>query len=441
MGVEGHWAKIKFLPNYDAQNGWHNILPEAPPVNQLASDQQSDWLVIGAGLSGLSAARRLAEHFPDKKITLIEAARVGQGASGRNAGFAIDLPFIQESRGSMERAHRIHRLHRAGAQDLNRLVNLHNIDCDWSQRGKFMVATSDYATKNLYATQEFLKNLGEPSDLLGRDALAERLGTRCYKIGLYSPGTYLMNPAALTRGLAASMPDNVTVYENSPIQQIQFGKEIIAETLQGKITAGAAIVAANGFTENFGFYRRKLFNVMSFASLTRPLTEEQQTRLGGTRDWGVHPVGAAGATIRRTLDERIWLRTSFRYTPEIHCKEENLQRYEAKNVADFKTRFPMLGEPDFEYTSGGGLCFSQNQEPIFEKRSENLFIIGCQNAIGVSKSTIHGRLIADWAAGCESELLQDAQAYGKPSQLPPEPFLGIGVRARFAFEKWKGENG
>ncbi len=444
MGVIGapeNLSKVKFQPNYDAQNAWYNILPAPSPAVPLSNDETADWLVIGAGFAGLSAARRLAEHFPDKHIVLIEAARVGEGASGRNAGFAIDLPFIQEACGSIERAHRILRLHRAGVEELDRLVSMHGIDCNWSKRGKFMVATSDYAVKNLQATQHFLEQLGEPSEHLKQDALAERLGTRGYKMGLYSPGTHLMNPAALTRGLSTSLPDNITVYENSPITHVNFGSDIIVKTAQGRVVAKSAVVTANGFLQALGLMRRQIFNMMTFASLTRPLTQQQQDQLGGDRDWGVHPVGAAGATIRRTQDERIWLRTSFRYTPEVHCPEHLLPDYAARNIADFKQRFPALGEPDFEYTYGGGVCLSQNHEPVFEKRRDNLFILGCHNGIGVAKSTIHGRLIADWAAEHDSALLQDVLAYGQPSRLPPEPFLGIGVKTRFAWEKWKGKNG
>lgn len=430
--------KVDFLPRYDNGNGWYNILPPAPPANPLAGRQSAEWLVIGGGFAGLSAARRLAEHFPDERIALIEADRVGRGASGRNAGFAIDLPFIQESRGDLERARRILKLHRAGVAELDRLVATHGIACDWSHRGKYMVAAGDYALRNLEATRVFLERVGEPSEMLDRDALEARLGTRFYRNALYSPGAHLMNPAALTRGLAASLPANVVVYENSPIIGTRWAREIVAETAQGILHAKAAIAATNGFTEAFGLLRRRLINIMSFASLTRPLTTRQQDLLGGERDWGVHPVGAAGATIRRTRDERIWLRTSFLYARTISCSAGKTARYRRHHIAAFKARFPMLGEPDFEHTHAGGLCLSQNTEPVFERRGDNLFVVACQNGIGVAKGTIHGRLMADWAAGHDSDLLRCARAYGQPSELPPEPLLGWGVSARLAWEAWKG---
>lgn len=430
--------KVGFLPRYDDGNGWYKILPSPPPARVLAGRQNAAWLVIGAGFSGLSAARRLAEHFPDQQIALIEADRVGRGASGRNAGFAIDLPFLQEVRGDLDRARRILKLHRAGVAELDRLVTTHGIACDWSHRGKYMVATGDYALGNLELTRAFLERLGEPSDVLDRDELQARLGTRFYKRALYSPGTHLMNPAALTRGLAASLPANVTLYENSPIVTTRWGDEIVVETAQGSLHARGAIVAANGFTEAFGLLQRRIFNIMSFASLTRPLSVREQEALGGERDWGVHPVGAAGATIRRTRDERIWLRTSFMYAPTIRCSAARLAKYRQHHIAAFKARFPALGEPDFQHSYGGGLCLSRNCEPVFAQSARNLFMVGCQNGIGIAKGTIHGRLIADWAAGHDSELLQHARAYGEPSQLPPEPFLGWGVSARFAWEGWKG---
>lgn len=431
--------KVRFTPQFDAGNGWYNILPPAPTARELEGDQKAHWLVIGAGYSGLSAARRLAEHFPDQSIALVEADRVGRGTSGRNAGFAIDVPFLQESRGELERGRRIFSLHRAGVAELERLVTEHSIECQWSRRGKYMVAVGNAKQKVLQQTQDFLLAVGAQSEVLGPEALKERLGTGHYRMGLYSPGTCLMNPAALTRGLAASLPDNVDLYENSPITETRFDSSILAKSARGSIAASGVILATNGFSETFGIHRHRLFNIMSFASITRPLSvPEQIDLLGGTEDWGLHPVGAAGATVRRTQDNRIWHRIGFVYPHKNRASESLLQQVRQQHVKDFKTRFPQLGEPDFEHTYAGLLCMSLNTEPLFQRLGDNAFIVACQNGIGVAKGTIHGRLIADWAAGVNSELLQFARAYGEPSRLPPEPFLGWGVSARLRLEAWKG---
>lgn len=431
--------RARLLPQFDDCNGWYNILPPPPPARRIENDNQADWLVIGAGFTGLSAARTLAGHFSDQRIALIDADRVGNGASGRNAGFAIDVPFLQESHGDLTRGQRIYTLHRAGQVELDQLVSEHGIDCQWARRGKYMVAVGPRARRDLRKTQDFLEALGADSIVLGAEALKERLGTAYYRMGLYSPGTYLMNPAALTRGLAASLPENVDLFENSPVQELQIAPGVIARTERGSVRAKGIIVATDGFSEAFGIVQHQVFNIMTYASITPPLSEpDEPDRLGGTPDWGLHPVGAAGATIRRTQDNRIWHRVGFSYSSTMCVRKETLHRYREIHRKDFAARFPNLGAPEFEYTYAGNLCMSRNSEPIFQRVSDNAFIVGCQNGIGVSKGTIHGKLIADWAAGKHSELLDYARAYGAPCKIPPEPILGLGVSARLKLEAWKG---
>ena len=428
--------KTRFLPRFDDGNGWFNILPPPPSARELQGDLTADWIVIGAGYAGLSAARTLATHFPDKRIALVEADRVGRGTAGRNAGFAIDVPFLGEAKGDLARAKRILALHRAGQAELDRLVHDHAIQCQWSQRGKYMVAVGDRAIGVLNKTQEMLMALGVESTPLQSEALGERLGTSHYRLGLYSPGTYLMNPAALTRGLAASLPENVDLYENSPVTGLALRPDIRLQTPKGTLRGGGIILATNGFTEAFGIARNSLFTLMSFASLTAPLSAAAP--LGGTGDWGVHPVGAAGATIRHTQDNRIWHRIGFAHSATVSSTPAALARHRRNHIADFKRRFPALGEPQFQHSYAGGLCMSRNTEPLFQRLSDKVFVVACQNGIGVSKGTIHGKLIADWAAGRESELLNHARAYGTPCKIPPQPFLGLGVSLRMKLEAWKG---
>lgn len=431
--------RVRLLPRFDRCNGWYNILPPPPSARQQEGDHAADWLVIGAGFTGLSAARTLAGHFPADRITLIDADRVGNGASGRNAGFAIDVPFLQEAHGDLERGKRILALHRAGQAELDRLVSEHGIDCQWSRRGKYMVAVGERAKDILRQTQSFLDALGADSTVLCADALKDRLGTGFYQMGLYSPGTYLMNPAALTRGLAASLPENVVMFENSPVLELQLAPDVVVRTEKGRIRAKGIILATDGFIEAFGILRHRVFNIMTYASITGPLsTPGEADRLGGTPDWGVHPAGAAGATIRRTQDNRIWHRVGFAYSSTMRVSGEALRRFREMHIKDFKDRFPQLGAPKFEHTYAGNLCMSRNSEPIFQRLSDNVFIVGCQNGIGVSKGTIHGKLVADWAAGASSELLEHARSYGAPCKIPSEPVLGLGVSARLRLEAWKG---
>ncbi|TDB01193.1 FAD-binding oxidoreductase [Halomonas marinisediminis] len=95
-------------------------------------------MVIGAGFIGLAPARRLAELRPGDRVVLLEALRVGLGASGRNTGFVIDLPHKRNLEGDdLERKQKMLSLNCAAIDDLEALVTLHGVDCGWSRAGKY----------------------------------------------------------------------------------------------------------------------------------------------------------------------------------------------------------------------------------------------------------------------------------------------------------------
>lgn len=101
---------IKLLPENDKTNGWSAVLPPRKPKAPLAEKISVDWAVIGAGYAGLAAARRLAEQRPSDRIVVLEAGVAGEGAQGRNAGFAIDQPHnLSSSYNELESAARYKR--------------------------------------------------------------------------------------------------------------------------------------------------------------------------------------------------------------------------------------------------------------------------------------------------------------------------------------------
>jgi len=85
-------------PSYDAGNAWYKVLPKPEEPRRLVGDITADWAILGAGTCGLTIARRLAELRPDDTIAIIEASRVGFGASGRNAGFMLNHNTHSESK-------------------------------------------------------------------------------------------------------------------------------------------------------------------------------------------------------------------------------------------------------------------------------------------------------------------------------------------------------
>ncbi|MGH8758003.1 MAG: NAD(P)/FAD-dependent oxidoreductase [Burkholderiales bacterium] len=415
-------------------------MPVVSPPQRIQGKQNADWVVVGAGVTGLAAARRLAEHFPEQRIVVLEAARVGQSASGANAGFAIDLAHHQteNSDEAMREGQRITRLNCFAVDRLSELIQTHQLDCAWERRGMYQGAATDIGRRHLDEMKKVLERSGSTFETLSRNDIETTLGTRFYHEAIFTPGTHLFQPAALVRGLAGCMPSNVELFEDSPVIAADLGTVSTLECKNGSVRTPKLFLATNGFTDAFGFLPRRSFNVMLYASLTRPLMDAELIRLGHARNWGITPAHPWGATVRLTRDNRIWLRTAYGYFPRMVSSDAKMARALGRHVASFKARFPQLGEPPFQHTYASAVCLTRNGAPFFGKLADNIFAAVFTSGVGVLKGTANGHLLADWAAGAESELLTDARAYGRPNRVPPEPLLGWGVKMRMAWDLNRG---
>ena len=432
---------IKILPSDDRTNGWTGTLPEREPSPPLSGAVTAHWVVIGAGFAGLAAARRLAENRPNDHVVLIEAQRVGDGASGRNSGFIIDLPHNVGSvdLADLESSRRALRLSRSALGYLGDIVEKHQIRCQWSRRGQYLVAVSAEGEATFEPFVKELEALGEPYRYLGRAETAREIGTEYYRASMHAPSIVLMQPGALVRGLADSLPENVSLYENTPALGIDYANPIQVHTARGSVDAGAVILAVNGFAPQFGHYRRQVFSLRAFASLTRPLTERERADLGGVGDWGLVPTNAfGGATLRYTQDHRLLFRQGIYYAHRFSAEPSAHANARQAHLAPFRARFPMLPQVSFEHTWCGYVCLSRNFAPGFGRHRENVYTAVCQNAVGVTKGTASGMLAADLATGQDNALVGDMLQLGEPVRLPPRPFLDIGARASLAWWTWQG---
>lgn len=443
MSEKPETAAIRILPRDDDGNGWSRILPPRTPKPPLEGEHGADWIVLGAGWAGLAAARRLAENRPGDAIALLDAGQVGENASGRNSGFAIDLPHnVGASLEELDASHRFMALARAAIAWLEGQVERHAIACDWSRRGKYHAARSARASRDIL--QPFareLEALGEPYRWLDRAALTDELGTPYYHAAIHTPGCVLMNPAALCRALADHLPANVALYENTPAVRMERANGIALATPAGSVRAQRMILAANGFAEQFGFFRNRLVPIAAHASLTRPLDDGEHAALGGVGDWGLTPANAiAGVTMRFTKDRRILIRQGFRHAPTMRAGDDERRAARRQHTACFRARFPMLPDVAMEHSWTGFVCFSRNGAPGFGQVAGDVWAAVCQNAVGVTKGTISGLLAADMACGRDNELIAYMNALGAPAPLPPRPLTRIAVPLRIAWDIWSNRH-
>ena len=414
-------------------SGWYSMLQQPPPANRLKGQQVADWVVVGAGVTGLAAARRLAELAPNERIILLDEYRIGYGASGRNSGLIIDTPHTTEQL-DIDSNRRLSRLVVAGLAELEGLVKKYAIECEWSQRGHLAaIVDSKRAEKELTATSRMLDAVGEEYTWLERDAVADVLGTHHYHAAIHTPRSVLVNPAALCRGLGESLPDNVEVYEESPVRRVEPGSPVRVECVGGSIVATKVLLTTNGFIAKLGFLQNKVFPLIECVSLSRELTEDEQAAMSGATDWGI----AAYVTMRRTLSNRILIRHGTFYSNEFRLSQKRVKQLQQSHKKGLLKRYPMLDALDFEYIWAGVFCMTRNWASFFGRLERGLFAALGYAGVGLPRGTISGKLLAEFASGHDSDLIRDVQAISGPKWLPPEPFLGLGVGMRLAWDRWQ----
>lgn len=426
------------LPEYDGRCGWYELLGAVSEFGAFTGGQTFDTVVIGGGFVGTAAARRLAENRPDDKVLLIDALKIGQGASGRNSGFVIDQPHKRDLERSDDVFKRkIVRLNRAAIEYLEKQIDEFGIDCQWSLAGKYQGAVGARGEKFLNHYESLLRNFGERYERLSKSEIQAVFGTDYYSAAIFTPGGVLMQPAALMRGLADSMPANVRVVENTPVLEIcRQPKGFTLKTQNSTISCNQLIVATSIFTPELGFLKDRILPVMTFASMTRPLTDAEMKRYGGKLDWGMTPADHAGTTMRMTQDRRLIIRNSYRYAPDYNTPGGVIPSIRARHREGLDRRYPALKNVEIEYTWGGATSLSGNFETYFGKLEEGIYSSGCDQSVGAARGTISGMLLADLVSGQKSELLTNMQEVsGSPSRLPPKPLLRIGVPLRMAIAR------
>ena len=152
-------------------------------------------------------------------------------------------------------------------------------------------------------------------DWLDANRVKEITGSDFYISGPYAPGTILVQPAALVRGLAKTLPGNVTLFENSPVTAMELGAPHWLNLPGATVQARILILANNGFAGQFGYCRKELLPVATWGSLTRPLTGGEARTLGGRNSWGIVPADPFGTSVRRMVDGEFRSGTSTATTP------------------------------------------------------------------------------------------------------------------------------
>lgn len=435
-------------PPLDQPTGWRPA-DEIVPINETSEiGRHYDWLVVGAGITGLSAAHRLGELAPQDRILLVDARPVGWGASGRNSGFLLDLPHkFDLDQPDTARLRKIMNLNRSAINVLCEQTERMGIDCDWSPVGKLQGAVRERGTGMMQKFCKALEQIDEPYQVLDRQGCAEIMGTEYYAGAVFTPGTVLVDPFLLVRGLARHVPENVTLRDDVAVTK--FSEKVggfsaalrLSDGSNITVTAKKVILGTDPYTPEFGYMQDRILPTITYASITRALTPTELKRYTGTMNWGLTPADAGGTTLRMTSDGRLLIRNHYGFAPNYKASPRDLAKVAKAHREGIDSRFPGFSNVPIASTWGGVVSLSRNHATFFGEMASGVYGANCYNGVGMTRGTSSGRLLVDLALGKSSQALDDIIAVsGKPSMIPPDPFRSLGVSGRMKLVEWESRS-
>jgi len=427
----------------DNSCSWINDLDKKSHINILNVDKSCEWLIIGAGYTGLSAARKLSELHPEQKIIIVDAQLAGEGASGRNSGFLVDTTLNDGFKSNKELSNYKKKtdIYQLGIDNVKKFIKEHQVDCDWNEAGKYFASSRDDDQEKLINFSNILSKLGFEHNLLDKDHLSKKLGTNFYNLALYTKGGILLHPGKLVRAMIDTLSDNIELIEQSQLLEWKKIKDIIyCKFKNNKIITKKIIFCTNGFLKSLGIKENYNFPLTLTASMTRPLTDREFKSIGEPKEWGVLPIKPMGATIRMTKDKRILIRNTAEVHNPFQMTKSKLSKRSIKQKIGIKKRFPQLSDDIIESSWSGIVSRTGNSSQIFEKIDNNIFVAGCYNGAGIGVGTLFGEQIALKANNLHTNEINIIESKIKPTWLPPEPFLNIGVRSRLIYERLRASS-
>lgn len=412
-------------------SGWYATSGPELPLHTQPGDETCDCLVIGAGWMGLHAARRYAELRPQARVVLVDAGRIGNNASGRCMGFAIDLShnprkqdFVEDEQGNRDEL----AVNTVGNAYLRQAVEELGVECDWDPQGKYHSAATTHGVADLVQFSKALDHMGQPYRWVERDEMQAMTGSRHYIRALHHPGTILIHPAKYLKNLARRLPDSVKVYENTTVRSAHYGQpQHVFETERGVIRARQVILCTAGYLQNFGFHSNSAIPIYTFASMTRELSDAELQQLGSHPAFGLIPANSFGTTVRRTLDRRLLLRNVYAYATNFKTTTDDVMAARQHQQISFDRRWPELSHIGFEHSWGGLLTLAQNGGMVWGELAPQVYGAAYCNGTGISRGAAFGMAIAELAAGQDNATIEILKRKTPPSRAYPTFITALGV--------------
>lgn len=370
--------------------------PEPAARAAFEGPARCDVAIVGGGLAGLSAALELAERGYD--VRLLEADRLGWGASGRSGaqaifGVAASQQKIARLVGDAD-ARLIWALTLEGLSLLRERIAKHGIDCDW-RSGHIHAAVRERQVGELALWQRELEHDGYGSvSFLDRQAMHAQVASERYRAGLLDTNSGHLQPLRYLRGLAtAAERAGARLHESSRVLDWRNGARVTLRTTRGELEAAHLLLAGNASLGRVApELERRIMPVATYIVATEPL--------GAARAQALLPDDVAVADVnwvldyfRRTSDHRLLFGGRVSYSGRDPFDTAVATRRRLLQV------FPQLTDARLTHAWGGMVDITMNRAPDFNRLAQNVWYLQGFSGHGIALTGIAGRVAAEAIAG------------------------------------------
>jgi glycine/D-amino acid oxidase-like deaminating enzyme len=401
--------------------------PDRRPTLQGTID--ADLVVVGGGFSGLWAAMH-ATAEPGRRVVVLEAERVGHGASSRNGGFCEASLTHGLHNGIAHWPDEIDTLVRLGAENLEGLlgtVDAEGIDAGTERVANLAVATEPWQFDDLTEGVDAYGRHGEPAQLLDADAVRARLDSPTYLGGVSSDGLAIVDPARLAWGLADSLERRgVSIYDGAAVATVDEDRtRLLVRTGNGSVRADRVVVATNAYRGPVRRQRRYVIPVWDHVLMTEPLSAAQFDAIGWSGREGVSDAGNQFHYYRLTEDDRIlWggYDATYHFGNKVDDALGQRPATHGMLAEHFFATFPQLEGLRFTHRWGGPIGTTSRFTATWgTSHGGRLSWVAGYTGLGVGASRFGARVALDLVDGIDTESTSLSMVRRHPFPFPPEP--------------------
>jgi gamma-glutamylputrescine oxidase len=393
---------------YAASRNLHTEYP------QLADNVESDVCIIGAGYTGLSTALFLLEH--GFSVTVLEAARVGFGASGRNGGqivnsYSRDIDVIERQLPARQ-AQLLGEMAFEGGRIIRERIERYNIQCDLKDGGVFAALTSKQLG-HLEAQKKLWERYGHTQlELLDERGIRDVVGTERYLGGMLDRSGGHIHPLNLALGEAAAVASlGGRLYEQSAAIRIDRGANPVVHTAKGQVRARFVVVAGNAYLGGLvPELAAKSMPCGTQVLTTEPLSEELARSLL-PQDYCVEDCNYLLDYFRLSADRRLIYGGGVVYGARDPADIAAIIRPKMLQT------FPQLKNVKIDFTWTGNFLLTLSRLPQVGRLGDNVYYSQGCSGHGVTYTHLAGKVLAEALRG-------QAERFDAFAGLPHYPFPG-----------------